>query len=85
MEIVHIVCASPERFVKVQNGKVMTRPIKGTRKRGKTITEDELLKKELAGTEKACSELLMIVDLERNDFSRVCTPRTVKVTELFES
>ncbi len=79
-----IVCASPERFLKVQNGKVITRPIKGTRKRGKTIVEDELLKKELVGSEKDRSELLMIVDLERNDFNRVCMPKTVKVTELFE-
>lgn len=79
-----IVCASPERFLKVKNRKVITRPIKGTRKRGKNILEDKLLKRELAESEKDRSELLMIVDLERNDFNRVCIPGSVKVTELFE-
>lgn len=79
-----IVCASPERFLKVKNGKVVTRPIKGTRQRGKTSAEDKLFKKELAESEKDRSELLMIVDLERNDFNRVCIPRTVNVNELFK-
>ncbi len=79
-----IICASPERFLQMQNGHVMTRPIKGTRKRGATPEEDEALKKELADSEKDKSELLMIVDLERNDLNRVCVPGSVKVTELFQ-
>ncbi len=79
-----IICASPERFLQMQNGHVMTRPIKGTRKRGTTPEEDEALKKELADSEKDKSELLMIVDLERNDLNRVCVPGSVKVTELFQ-
>lgn len=78
-----IVCASPERFLKMQNGHVETRPIKGTRKRGKTKEEDDLLRAELLESEKDKSELLMIVDLERNDLNRVCKPGSVKVTELF--
>lgn len=78
-----IVCASPERFLKMQKGHVNTRPIKGTRKRGETSEEDMLMRTELENSEKDKSELLMIVDLERNDLNRVCNPGSVKVTELF--
>lgn len=78
-----IVCASPERFLRMKKGHVETRPIKGTRKRGSTLEEDAALRKELQNSEKDKSELLMIVDLERNDLSRVCIPGSVKVTELF--
>ena len=78
-----IVCASPERFLKMQKGHVNTRPIKGTRKRGETPEEDMLMRTELENSEKDKSELLMIVDLERNDLNRVCNPGSVKVTELF--
>lgn len=78
-----IVCASPERFLKMQKGHVNTRPIKGTRKRGETLEEDMFMRTELENSEKDKSELLMIVDLERNDLNRVCRPGSVKVTELF--
>lgn len=66
-----IVCASPERFLKMKDRHVNTRPIKGTRKRGVTSEEDEMLRRELQDSGKDKSELLMIVDLERNDLNRV--------------
>ena len=78
-----IISASPERFLQMKNRKVQTRPIKGTRKRGETLEEDELLYKELEESEKDHSELLMIIDLERNDLNQVCLPGSVNVTELF--
>ena len=78
-----VVCASPERFLQMKKNHVQTRPIKGTRKRGATPEEDEALRLELEQSGKDQSELLMIVDLERNDLNRVCIPGSVKVTELF--
>nr|WP_276575987.1 aminodeoxychorismate synthase component I [Oceanirhabdus seepicola] len=79
-----ILSCSPERFLKVREGVIDTRPIKGTRPRGKNPKEDETNRIELMNSEKDKSELLMIVDLERNDLSRVCKLNSVKVTELFE-
>lgn len=78
-----VVCASPERFLQMKKNHVQTRPIKGTRKRGATPEEDAALRLELEQSGKDQSELLMIVDLERNDLNRVCIPGSVKVTELF--
>jgi para-aminobenzoate synthetase component 1 len=78
-----VVCASPERFLQMRNREIQTRPIKGTRKRGRTPKEDAALRLELEKSEKDQSELLMIVDLERNDLNRVCVPGSVRVTELF--
>lgn len=79
-----IISSSPERFLSIIDGKVQTRPIKGTRPRGKDYQEDERNRNELMASEKDKSELLMIVDLERNDLSKVCKPKSVKVTELFK-
>lgn len=79
----HIVSSSPERFIKVNDKNIETRPIKGTRPRGKNTEEDENNKNELLNSEKDKSELLMIVDLERNDLGKICKTGTVKVTELF--
>ncbi|MDP4145031.1 MAG: aminodeoxychorismate synthase component I [Bacillota bacterium] len=79
-----ILSSSPERFLKIRNGVVETRPIKGTRPRGKDAYTDNLYKQELLNSEKDKSELLMIVDLERNDLSKVCKPHSVKVPELFK-
>lgn len=84
LEDFYILSSSPERFLKIENRVMETRPIKGTRPRGKNIREDERYKTELLQSEKDKSELLMIVDLERNDLSKVCKPNTVKVTELFK-
>ncbi len=78
-----VICASPERFLELRNKKVTTRPIKGTRKRGETDREDKRLKEELRNSGKDRSELLMVVDLERNDLNRVCSPGSVEVIELF--
>lgn len=78
-----IISSSPERFLNVIDKIVTTRPIKGTRPRGKDKIEDEKNKLELQNSEKDKAELLMIVDLERNDLSKVCEKNTVKVTELF--
>ena len=81
---VQVVMASPERFLKVKEGHVTTRPIKGTRNRGETASEDLRMYRELQSSEKDKSELLMIVDLERNDLNKACIPGSVKVTELFQ-
>ncbi|MBL4618043.1 MAG: anthranilate synthase component I family protein [Robiginitomaculum sp.] len=76
---------SPERFLCLTpNGKVEANPVKGTRPRGKTKTLDTALIKELLGSAKDRAENLMIVDLMRNDLSRVCEAGSVKVPELFE-
>ncbi|NKD87792.1 aminodeoxychorismate synthase component I [Haematospirillum sp. 15-248] len=78
-----VLSASPERFLKVQaDGTVETRPIKGTRKRGQTPAEDKALLDELINSKKDQAENLMIVDLMRNDLSRVCRTGSVKVPVL---
>jgi para-aminobenzoate synthetase component 1 len=79
---VSVVSASPERFLRLQGDWVETRPIKGTRPRGKTPEEDQTLAKELLSSIKDRAENMMIVDLERNDLGRLCRFGTVKVTEL---
>lgn len=79
-----IISASPERFLEVRQGMVSTRPIKGTRPRGSTPEEDAFYLKALQESEKDRSELLMIVDLERNDISRVCELHSVEVVNPFE-
>jgi para-aminobenzoate synthetase component 1 len=79
---VSIVGASPERFLKVRGDWVETRPIKGTKPRGKTPPEDKALAASLLKSVKDRAENIMIVDLERNDIGRVCRYGTVKVKEL---
>lgn len=75
-----ILSCSPERFLKVKNQEVETRPIKGTIKR-KLGIEDEIQKQKLLRSEKDFAENIMIVDLMRNDLSKVCTPESVIVTK----
>lgn len=79
-----VVSASPERFLqyKPNTGRIETRPIKGTRRRGANSADDERLKNELIDSEKDAAELVMIVDLERNDLGRVCRYGSVHVPEL---
>lgn len=79
-----IISASPERFLKVRDKVVETRPIKGTRPRGATQREDDQYRQELQESAKDRSELLMIVDLLRNDLNRVCVPGSVVVKEHFQ-
>lgn len=77
-----LIGASPEVLVRVENGVVMTRPLAGTRPRGKTPEEDRLLENDLLGSEKERAEHIMLVDLGRNDIGRVSQPGTVQVSEL---
>jgi para-aminobenzoate synthetase component I len=79
----HLLCMSPERYICKRTEKVISQPIKGTIRRGINEKEDELLKIRLANSEKDRAENVMIVDLVRNDFSRVCIPGSVVVEELF--
>lgn len=77
-----IISSSPERFLRLRGKSVVTRPMKGTRPRGKTGKEDDKLKQELLKSKKDQAELLMITDLERNDLGRVCNYGSVKVKNL---
>ncbi|CAH0990206.1 Aminodeoxychorismate synthase component 1 [Sinobacterium norvegicum] len=79
-----ILSLSPERFIQVENGKIETKPIKGTRRRGHSSSEDQQLVKELQQSGKDRAENLMIVDLLRNDISKSAKHGSVRVPKLFE-
>ncbi|MFO0918713.1 MAG: anthranilate synthase component I family protein [Planctomycetaceae bacterium] len=77
-----VISASPERFLRVEDRDVETRPIKGTRRRPHGAEADLFLQDELRASEKDTAENVMIVDLLRNDLSRVCLPGTIRVPRL---
>jgi len=77
-----LIGASPEILVTEDKGEVVTRPIAGTRRRGRTDEEDRRLERELLADEKERAEHIMLVDLHRNDIGRVCEPGSVVCDEL---
>lgn len=79
----HLICSSPERFLQKQANHLISQPIKGTIRRSADPKEDALLKNELQNNEKERSENVMIVDLVRNDLSRIAIRGTVQADELF--
>ncbi|MDA8335318.1 MAG: aminodeoxychorismate synthase component I [Peptococcaceae bacterium] len=80
---VQVAGSTMERFLKVNGSRVETRPIKGTRPRGRDAAGDGRLARELWQSSKDRAELVMIVDMERNDLGRVCRTGSVQVPELF--
>jgi anthranilate synthase component 1 len=78
----YLLSSSPERLVQVRGRTVQTRPIAGTRPRGRDGTHDRALSAELLSNLKERAEHVMLIDLERNDLGRVCRPGTVQVNEL---
>jgi para-aminobenzoate synthetase component 1 len=79
----YLICASPERFLKRDGKKIFSQPIKGTAPRYADKEEDEAAAGKLQASLKERAENVMVVDLVRNDLSRVCKEGTVKVSELF--
>lgn len=80
----YLLSASPERFVKKVDSKVISQPIKGTARRSVDAEEDKRIKEELANDPKERSENIMIVDLVRNDLSKTAIKGSVRVEELCE-
>jgi para-aminobenzoate synthetase component I len=79
----HLMSSSPERFLCKTGKKIYSQPIKGTIRRSENATEDDILKQQLLGSEKERTENVMIVDLVRNDLSRIAKRGSIKVEELF--
>ncbi len=79
----YLMSASPERFIAKEKTKIFSQPMKGTSKRSENKTKDENLKQQLQQSEKERAENVMIVDLVRNDLSRIAKKGSVKVDELF--
>jgi anthranilate synthase component 1 len=76
-----IISSSPERLLRIADGMAETRPIAGTRPRGTTAAADAALRRELIDHPKERAEHIMLIDLERNDLGRICTPGSVRVDE----
>ncbi len=85
LDDIHLVGASPEMLVRVEDGVISYHPIAGTRPRGKDSNEDKALENELKNDEKERAEHLMLVDLGRNDVGRISEPGTVKVTQFMDT
>ncbi len=80
----YVLCASPERYLQKKNKRILSQPIKGTYPRNRDDHQaDMILKEFLYNSEKDKSENVMVVDLVRNDLSRICKEGTVRVDELF--
>ncbi|MDO8567699.1 MAG: anthranilate synthase component I, partial [Dehalococcoidales bacterium] len=80
----HIIGASPELLVRVEDGVISNHPIAGTRRRSPDAIQDKALEEELRNDEKERAEHLMLVDLGRNDIGRISEPGTVKVTQFMD-
>ncbi|MGJ3235902.1 aminodeoxychorismate synthase component I [Marivirga sp.] len=83
MDKQYIISASPERFIKLKDNKIISQPIKGTARRGRTESEDLENKDRLSESEKERAENMMIVDLVRNDLAKSGKTGSVKVEEIF--
>ncbi|TYP95281.1 para-aminobenzoate synthetase component 1 [Fodinibius salinus] len=79
-----ICCQSPERFIRKEDDHIFSQPIKGTSPRGVTKEEDQMLREQLVTSQKEQAENVMIVDLVRNDLSKIARPGSVSVANLFE-
>lgn len=79
----YLLCASPERYLQKKGSRILSQPIKGTARRDAMPAVDEQLRNELRNSGKDRSENVMVVDLVRNDLSKVCTEGSVQTDELF--
>ncbi|HJP41294.1 MAG TPA: anthranilate synthase component I [Dehalococcoidia bacterium] len=84
LDELHVVGASPEMLIRVEDGVIETHPIAGTRRRGRDSLDETRMANELRDSEKERAEHIMLVDLARNDLGRVCEPGSVQVTSLME-
>ncbi|MDX2283984.1 MAG: anthranilate synthase component I family protein [Bacteroidia bacterium] len=80
----YLLSASPERLLQLQDGRLLSQPMKGTAPRGETAQQDQEVRERLRHSEKEQAENVMIVDLTRNDLNRSALPGSVSVSDLFE-
>jgi len=84
LDDLHIAGSSPEMLVRLIGRKVVTRPLAGTRRRGRTPQQDDALARELRADQKELAEHVMLVDLGRNDLGRVCEYGSIDLTDVLE-